>query len=118
MTASCDFFNEKMFIKILILSLLFYASFDETGLQKAGTLIKEPLNLHGQTNDIVLPVITDQLEEAAYKLQALCMRVGYVWELVFTDHGYIKQPNGIDLTNHRCKITVELKSGYHINSIV
>ena len=85
---------------------------------RAGALIKEPLNSHKQTNDIVLTGITDTLEEAAYKLQVLRMRVGSAWELVFTDYGFTKQPSGIDLINHRQKIAVELKNGYRINSIV
>ena len=46
------------------------------------------------------------------------MRVGYAWELVFTDYGFTKKPSGIDLINHRWKVAVELKNGYRINSIV
>ena len=34
------------------------------------------------------------------------------------DYGFIKQPSGIDLINHRRKIVIELKNGYRINSIV
>ena len=71
-----------------------------------------------QINDIVLTGIRDTLEEAAYKLQVLRMRVGTAWELVFTDYGFTKQLSGIDLINHRWKIAVELKNGYRINSIV
>ena len=110
-----------MFVKLLILSLLFNGlqhSRGTTGLQRAGALIKEPLNSHKQTNDVVLTGITDTLEEAAYRLQVLRMRVGNAWELVFTDYGFTKQPSGIDLINHRRKIAVELKNGYRINSIV
>ena len=106
---------------LLILSLLFNGlqhSRGTTGLQRDGALIKEPLNSHKQTNDVVLTGITDTLEEAAYRLQVLRMRVGNAWELVFTDYGFIKQPSGIDLINHRRKIAVELKNGYRINSIV
>ena len=51
-----------MFVNLLTLSLFFNASFSETGLQRAGALIKEPLNSHKQINDIVLTGITDQLE--------------------------------------------------------
>ena len=39
---------------------------EATGLQRAGALIKEPLNSHKQINDIILTGITDQLEEATY----------------------------------------------------
>ena len=42
---------------LLILSLLFNGlqhSRGTTGLQRAGALIKEPLNSHKQTNDVVL----------------------------------------------------------------
>ena len=46
------------------------------------------------------------------------MRVAQAWEWVFTDYGFINQPSGIDLINHRCKITIELKNSYCINSIV
>ena len=60
---------------LLILSLLFNES-EATGLQRAGALIKEPLNSHKQNNDVVLTGITDTLEEAAYRLQVLRMRVG------------------------------------------
>ena len=112
-----------MFVKLLILSLLFNGlqhSRGTTGLQRAGALIKEPLNSHKQNNDVVLTGITGTLEEAAYKLQVLRMRVGNAWELVFTDtdYGFTKQPSGIDLINHRRKVAVELKNGYRINSIV
>ena len=82
-----------------------------SGLQRAGALIKEPLNSHKQINDIILTGITDSLEETSYRLQVLRMRVG-------TDYGFTKQPSGIDLINHRRKIAVELKNGYGINSIV
>ena len=61
--------------------------------------------------------ITDQLEEAAYRLQVLRMRLGLAWELVFTDYGFTKQPSRIDLINHRRKIAVELKNRYRINLI-
>ena len=74
------------------------------GLQKTGALIKEPLNSYKQINDIVLTGITDQLEEAAYRLQVLWMHLGYAWELVFTDYRFTKQPSGIDLINHRQKL--------------
>ena len=53
-----------MFIKILILSLLLYASFGEMGLQKAGALIKEPLNSHRQTNDVALSGIADKVRSS------------------------------------------------------
>ena len=99
------------------MSLLFNES-GATGLQRAGALIKEPLNSHKQINDIILTGITDSLEENSYRLQVLRMRVGTAWELVFTDYGFSKQPSGIDLINHRRKIAVELKNGYIINSIV
>ena len=61
-------------------------------------LIKEPLNLHKQINDIVLTGITDQLEEG-YRLQVLRMHLGHVWEWEFTDYGFTKQLSGIDLIN-------------------
>ena len=116
--------NKNMFL--LILSLLFNESgatgldrrSGATGLQRAGALIKEPLNSHKQINDIILTGITDSLEENSYRLQVLRMRVGSAWELVFTDYGFTKQPSGIDLINHRRKIATELKNGYRINSIV
>ena len=37
-----------------------------SGLQRAGALIKEPLNSHKQINDIILTGITDSLEETSY----------------------------------------------------
>ena len=107
--------NKNMFL--LILSLLFNES-GATGLQRAGALIKEPLNSHKQINDTMLTGITDSLEENSYRLQVLRMHVGTAWELVFTDYEFTKQPSGIDLINHRRKIAVELKNGYRINSIV
>ena len=110
-----------MFVKLFILCLFFNGlqhSCRVTGLQRAGALIKEPLNSHKQINDIILTGITDSLEETSYRLQVLWMRVGNAWELVFTDYGFTKQPSGIDLINHRWKIAVELKNGYRINSIV
>ena len=33
--------------------------------------------------------------------QILYMRVGQAWEWVFADYGFIKQPSGINLINHR-----------------
>ena len=86
-------------LNLLILSIFFNASLGESGaagLQRAGALIKEPLNSHKQINDIILTGITDQLEEASYRLQVLWMRVGNEWELVFTDYGFTKLPIGID----------------------
>ena len=62
--------NKKMLVNLLILSLLLNES-GATGLQRAGALINEPLNSHKQINDIILTGITDQLEEAAYRLQVL-----------------------------------------------
>ena len=63
-----------------------------TGLQKAEALIKQPIKSNKQSNDVVLSGITDMLEEAAYKLQVLHMRIGHMWELVFTDCGFTKKP--------------------------
>ena len=60
------------------------------GLQRAEELIKQPISLHKQTNDVVLSGLTDQIEEAAYKLQILRIRIGHAWELVFTDYGFTK----------------------------
>ena len=87
---------------LLILSLFFNVVFCDTGfvampcratgLQRAGALIKEPLNSHKQINDIILTGITDSLEENSYQLQVLRMHVGTAWELVFTDYGFTKQP--------------------------
>ena len=62
------------------------------GLQRAKDLIERPITLNKQTNDVVLNGLTDQIEEAAYKLQILRIRIGHAWELVFTDYGFIKQP--------------------------
>ena len=104
--------------KVLILSLFINTSLCEIGLQKACTIIKAPIKAHKQTNDIVLIGITEPLQEAAYKLQVLRMRLGHAWEWVFTDYGFTRQPSRIDLINHRRKIVIELKNGYHINSIV
>ena len=67
---------------VLILSLLFIES-GATGLQRAGALIKEPLNSHKQINDIILTGITDSLEEkqlpitGAYttKLSRICRAI-------------------------------------------
>ena len=59
-----------MLVNLLIVCIFFNASFGEsrtTGLQRAGALIKEPLNSHNQINDIILTGITDQLEEASYR---------------------------------------------------
>ena len=58
---------------LLILSLLLNESratglrhsHGATGLQRAGALIKEPLNSHKQINDIILTGITDSLEETS-----------------------------------------------------
>ena len=62
-----------MFIKILTLSFIFSNALGEVGLQKAGALIKEPFNLHKQSNDVVPSGITDQLEAA-------CKFKYFTWE--------------------------------------
>ena len=51
---------------LLILPLFFNVVFCDTGLQRAGALIKKPLNSHKQINDIILTGITDSLEETSY----------------------------------------------------
>ena len=108
-----------MFIKLLILSLLFTGlASTGTGLRRARELIQQPISMHRRTHDIVLSGVTDRLEGAAYKLQILRMRVGLAWEWVFTDYGFTKQPSGIDLINSRRRVAIELKNGYRINSIV
>ena len=109
-----------MFVNLLILSIFFNASFGESGasgLQRAGAIIKVPLN--SQANKRYYTHWNYRsIRKTAYRLQVLWMRVGYAWELVFTDHGFTKQPSGIDLFYHRQKVVVELKNGYRINSIV
>ena len=108
-----------VFSIVLILSLATTKAIIKPGLRRAGEMIKEPIKTHGQTRDIVLPTrLIIRLEAAAYKLQILRMRVGLAWELVFTDYGFQKLPQGIDLVNHRRKIAIELKNGYRINSMV
>ena len=52
----------------MIILIFFLLLLCETGLQKARVLIKKPINLHRQTNDIILSGIVDKLEEDAYKL--------------------------------------------------
>ena len=80
--------------------------------------LNQPIGSHRQIKDVILSGIVDKLEENAYKLQILRMRVGQAWEWVFTDYDFIKQPSGINLINHRRKIAIELKNGYRINLIV
>ena len=87
-------------------------------LQRAGVLIKKPISLNRQTNDVLLSGLVYPLEDSAYKLQVLHMRIGLAWELVFTDYSFVKQTSGIDLINHRRRIAIELKNGYQINSMV
>ena len=89
-----------------------------SALQRAGVLIKNPISLNRQTNDVLLSGLVYPLEDSAYKLQVLRMRIGLAWELVFTDYGFVKQTSGIDLINHRRRIAIELKNGYQINSMV
>ena len=89
-----------------------------SGLRRAKELIQQPISNHRRTSDIILSGITDRLEQNAYKLQILRMRLGQAWELVFTDYGFSKQPSGIDLINSRRRVAIELKNGYRINSIV
>ena len=111
---------------VLILSLLFNESGatglrhsrGTSGLQRAGALIKKPISLNRQTNDVLLSGLVYPLEDSAYKLQVLRMRIGLAWELVFTDYGFVRQTSGIDLINHRRRIAIELKNGYRINSMV
>ena len=90
----------------------------EPGLERAGELIKEPFSPHMKSTDIVLSGLINDIEEAAYRLQIIRMRLGYAWEWVFTDYGFIKHSSGIDLINPRRRIVVELKNSYRINSIV
>ena len=95
-------------MRILIFFLFLNGLSGEIGLQRAKELIKQPIGSHRQIKDVILSGIVDKFEENAYKLQILRMRVGQAWEWVFTDYGFIKQPSGIDLINHRCKIAIEL----------
>ena len=122
--------SNKMFTILLILHILqngnigmSAASSDNIqtinpGLQGAGQLILEGLKSHKPTQDKVLQGLVGKWEEAAYRLQVLRMRIGYAWELMFTDYGFEKQSSGIDLVSHSRKIVIELKNGYRINSIV
>ena len=105
-------------MRILIFFLFINSLSCDTGLHGAKELIKQPIGSHKQIKDVILSGIVDKLEENAYKLQILHMRVGQAWEWVFTDYGFINQPSGIDLINHRHKIAIELKNGYRISSIV
>ena len=89
-----------------------------SALQRAGVLIKKPISLNRQTNDVLLSGLVYPLEDSAYKLQVLRMRIGLAWELVFTDYGFVRQTSGIDLINSRRRVAIELKNGYRINSIV
>ena len=86
----------------------------DPGLQRAGELIREPFSPHMKSTDIVLTGLINRLEQAAYKLQVIRMRLGHAWEWVFTDYGFIKHSSG----NPRRRIVIELKNSYRINSIV
>ena len=52
--------------------------------------LMKSINATCHSNSLTAYPITDRLEEAMYKLQVLWMRVGYAWELVFTDYGFTK----------------------------
>ena len=47
-----------------------------SALQRAGVLIKKPISLNRQTNDVLLSGLVYPLEDSAYKLQVLRMRIG------------------------------------------
>ena len=76
-------------MKILIFFLFLNGLSAETGLQRAKELIQQPLGSHRQIKDVILSGIVDKLEENAYKLQILHIRVDQAWKWVFTDYGFI-----------------------------
>ena len=87
------------------------------GLDAALRLIQEPVPHDGHVRDVILTGIVNQWEAHAYKLQILRQRIGYAWELVFTDFGYERHPAGVDLINRRRRIAIELKNSCRVSSV-
>ena len=61
-------------------------------------------------NDILLVNCPKDLLKQSYKLGLIRMKIGLLWEQVFTLFGYEKLKNGADLINHNTKVIIELKN--------
>lgn len=91
---------------------------ERPGLRYAVTYLRQPIRYQTPANDIILDDYIEQISHDASKLQTLRMRLGYAWETIFTDIGFVIHDKGFDLINPTRKIALELKNGYRTNSIV
>ena len=105
-----------MLFLILLLSIA-CAHGATPGLDAALRLIQEPVPHDGHVRDVILTGIVNEWEEHAYKLQILRQRIGYAWELVFTDFGFERHPAGVDLINRRRRIAIEVKNSCRVSSV-
>jgi hypothetical protein len=107
-----------MIVVVLLMLVCFVvvASALTPGVQRAVDLLKQPLPDTKPVRDIILSGNVDRLENAAYLLTRLRMRIGEAWENVLTDFGFVKQRSGLDLVNHQRKIAIELKNSYRTDS--
>jgi hypothetical protein len=130
---------------VLQLCMLYYPppnAYEKPGMAKAIAILRAPIKPYVPTRDVILHgVLSPSIEKNYHKMHALSMRLGHAWEWVLTDYGYekltdtrhiieIKNQSGAmdsremvqlptpDLVNHRKKIILELKNGYHVNYIV
>ena len=63
-------------------------------------------------NDILLVNCPKDLLKQSYKLGLIRMKIGLLWEQVFTLFGYEKLKTGADLINHKSKVIMKLKNSY------
>ena len=72
------------------------------------SIFKVPTDkLHSNT-DILLMNCPKDLLQQSYKLGLIRMKIGLLWEQVFTLFGYEKLKTGADFINHNTKVIIGL----------
>src|SRR3977135_1946088 len=77
-------------------------------------IFKIPTGKVHSNTDILLINCPKDLLQQSYKLGLIRMKIGLLWEQVFTLFGYEKLKTGADLINHNTKVIIELKNSYKI----
>ena len=73
-------------------------------------IFKVPRDKVHCNTDILLVNCPKDLLQQSYKLGLIRMKIGLLWEQVFTLFGYEKLKTGADLINHNTKVIIELKN--------
>src|SRR5271156_3532924 len=66
-------------------------------------------------SDILLLNCPKDLLNQSYKLGLIRMKIGLLWEQIFTLFGYEKMKK-VDLINHNTKVIMELKNSYNTDN--